>query len=205
MQRKLTTEQIGKLKQARNGICSVRSIWEDTDEGRRDWQAVVDLIDAKIHNGTSDGKPYVDPEPPMPEGWRRAEADEWTRTDTQYWDIYRKDWRPRSSQGTAFDPVVMKTRYIVPIDPPLTDQDAKARPLVMVRDAVHNDWVREPKILVSAPPASARYVVVDDVNDKTATSWEHARRATPAEIEAAGLDQSTKVEPCRGHEQQGPQ
>jgi hypothetical protein len=70
----------------------------------------------------------------------------------------------------------------------LTDEDAKERPWVMVADE-RNRWMRSPKILVSAPPASAIYIVVDDANDKIATSWNHARRATENELKQAGITQ----------------
>ncbi len=68
----------------------------------------------------------------------------------------------------------------------LTDEDAKERPWVMVSDE-RNRWMSNPKILLSAPPASAIYIVVDDVNDKIATSWNHARRATESELKQAGI------------------
>jgi hypothetical protein len=70
----------------------------------------------------------------------------------------------------------------------LTDEDAKERPWVMVGDE-RNVLMTRPHILLSAPPASARYVVVDDANDKTATSWEYARRATENELKQAGIKQ----------------
>jgi hypothetical protein len=70
----------------------------------------------------------------------------------------------------------------------LTDKDAKERPWVMVADE-RNHWTTRPHILLSAPPASANYVVVDDVNDKVATSWEYARRATENELKQAGITQ----------------
>ncbi len=180
MQTKLTKQEIGKLKQTRNGIVH-GVIWARTDEGFDYWNEVIRLLDAKIKHGTSDGKPWVDPEPQIPDGWRKAEADEWTRKDVKYWDLYEKDWRPRLSQGTAFDPPVMQTHYIVPIDPPLTDQDARDRPWVMVTDETLGLWVG-PRTLLAAPPKTVRYVVGDSPG---VSFWKQARRATPAEIEAA--------------------
>lgn len=205
MQRKLTTEQIGKLKQARNGICSVRSIWEDTDEGRRDWQTVVDLIDAKIHNGTSDGRPWKELGTPIPDGWRKADhPDDYKRDDAQFLSKKHHEWRDRSkcSQGLRF---FSGYTYIVPIEPELTDKDACGSPrlLVMVRDEGTDPWQGPKKLIEVFEFGSHRYQT--RTLDGRTGSWEQARRATPAEIEAAGLDQSTKVEPCRGHDLQGPQ
>ena len=184
MQTKLNKQEIGKLKQARSGI-SLRVIWVESDEGFDYWQQVIRLLDAKIKHGTSDGKPYVDPEPPIPEGWRKAEADEWKRKDVKYWDLYEKGWRPRLSQGTAFDPPVMQTHYIVPVDPPLTDHDACVWPRlrVMVRDESNRDW-RGPFEYVCKEDSNSEYShVVRGQGGRHA--WKQARRATPAEIEAA--------------------
>ena len=68
----------------------------------------------------------------------------------------------------------------------LTDEDARERPWVMVSDdRIH--WMRNPKTLLSAPPTSAKYVVVDDIHDDVATAWNHARRATENELKQAGI------------------
>ena len=183
-QTKLTKEQIGKLKQAGIGITFGFS-WIETDEGYSYWHEVVQSLDAKIKHGTIDGKPYVDPEPPIPEGWRRAEADEWTRKDVKYWDLYEKDWRPRLSQGTAFDPSGSNTHYIVPIDPPLTDEDACVWPrlLVMVRDHESKPWLG-PYCYQGKSDGSAFPFIADSGLDVDRV-WKQARRATPEEIEAA--------------------
>ena len=180
-QRKLTEGEIEKLKQARSAIGDVLIPTYD-DQGRY-WVDVRNSLDDKIKHGTSDGNPWVDPEPPIPEGYRKAQKHEYRRNDVQYWEASKSEWRPRPEPGGS--PFYKEIHYIVPIDPPLTDEDAKERPFVMVRDDVRDGWVSKPKILLSAPPASANYIVVDDANDKIATSWKQARRATPAEIEAA--------------------
>lgn len=186
MQTKLTKEQIGKLKQARNGIFN-GFIYSDTDEGGGYWREVTDKLDAKIHHGTSDGKPYIEPEPLIPEGYRKANADEWRRKDVKYWDLRHKDWRPRLLQGVAFDPPVMQTRYIVPIDPPLTDEDACVWPrlLVMVRNKFYDTWEGPFQYV-------GRTNVADDdirysVWDKSGYHrwYTQVRPATPEEIEAA--------------------
>ena len=185
MQTKLTNEEIGKLKQARNGIAD-GVIWARTDEGFDYWNEVIRLLDAKINHGTSDGKPYVDPEPPIPEGWRKAEADEWQRRDVQFWHKTEKSWMERPCMGDPFDPPKCNTRYIVPIDPPLTDQDACVWPRrwVMVRDKIDRPWEGPLELQGVSKNGSFRYPTNDPKNG-ICEYYRFARRATPEEIEAA--------------------
>ena len=184
MQTKLTEQHIGNLKQAQNGIFN-GFVYSDTDEGFGYWQEVIDKLDDKIKHGTSDGKPWVEPELPIPVGYRKAEADEWRRNDVKYWDGYYLDWRTRLLQGTAFDAAVRKTHYIVPIDPPLTDRDACVWPriLVMVRDHESKPWLG-PYRYKGKDDGSAFPFIADSGLDVDRV-WKQARRATPEEIEAA--------------------
>jgi hypothetical protein len=184
MQRKLTEGEIEKLKQARSGIGDVLVPTYD-DQGLY-WAVVLGSLDDKIKHGTTDGKPYVDPEPAIPEGWRRAEADEWKRTDVKFWKSKDKIWLLRAKSG-PFDEIKTGTRYIVPIDPPLTDEDACVWPrrLVMVRDGKHERW-EGPFQYVGKDTASdctLKYLVWG--TDGYHEWYEQARRATPEEIEAA--------------------
>jgi len=181
MQTKLTKQEIGKLKQARNGIAD-GVIWVRTDEGFDYWNEVVRLLDAKIKHGTSDGNPYVDPEPEIPEGWRMALDNEHCRKDVKLWDKDKKQWakRPFPSQ-----PFLNGDRYIVPIDPPLTDEDACVLPRlkVMVRDDELQPWWG-PYPYQGKNDAAEYPFVVNSGKDGDRV-WKQARRATPAEIEAA--------------------
>lgn len=63
MQRKLTEGEIEKLKQARSNINDVLVPTYD-DQGQY-WTGALNSLYDKIKHGTSDGKPYVDPEPPL--------------------------------------------------------------------------------------------------------------------------------------------
>jgi hypothetical protein len=85
---KLTKEQIGKLKQARNGIEN-GVFWAQTDEGHNYWQKVSELLDAKIKHGTSDGKPWVDPDPPLTD----EDACVWPRRWVMVRDDESEPWR----------------------------------------------------------------------------------------------------------------
>ena len=114
-----------------------------------------------------------------------AEADEWKRNDVKYWDRHYLDWLPRISQGTAFDPPARKTRYIVPIDLPLTDQDACVWPrlLVMVRNEEGKPWHGPYRYLGKTDDEELPYVINGGSDDYI---WSQARPATPEEIESMG-------------------
>lgn len=142
MQHKLTEYQIELLNSA---FIQLRDFglsfgYENTIEGSDYWHKVLNNINDKRLNGTSDGKSYVEPEPPIPEGYRKANPDEWTRRDVKYWDLLQKDWHLRHLQGVEFNLPFMQTRYIVPVDPPLTDQDARTRPWIMVKNSEEEQW-----------------------------------------------------------------
>ena len=71
------------------------------------------------------------------------------------------------------------------VEPPLTDEDAKARPWVMVRDCVAVEWYG-PAVFVDKLPNgghACRTRCQDGIN-----VWRYCRRATPEEIAAAGLE-----------------
>jgi hypothetical protein len=183
MQTKLTKEQIEKLKQARNGIKSV--LVPTIDHQGVFWLEVLGFLDAKIYNGTSDGKPWVEPESPIPEipeGYRLAEPDEYKRGDVLFWWIDYSKWEPRTYQGSRFDDPSEKTIYIVPNDTLLTDEDACVFPrkLVMVRQAVKQLW-KGPYSYVGRD--AVYYCVLNEHNKLS--MFTHIREATQTEIEAA--------------------
>lgn len=235
MQTKLTEEQIENLRLARNGIFAGIP-WCSIGQAEDFWNQAVKCLDNKIKHGTSDGKPYVEPEPvipegyrkaldnehcrkdvklwdkdkkqwgkrlfpcqpflngdwyivpidpPIPEGWRKANADEWKRNDVQFWRQAQKTWVSRPIHGRPFDHPECNTYYIVPIDPPLTDEDACVwpRPLVMVRDADSDDW-QGPFFLLLVNDSSWPFGVACK-SKHWGGGWKQARRATPEEIEAA--------------------
>jgi hypothetical protein len=68
------------------------------------------------------------------------------------------------------------------VEPELTDEDAKQRPWVMVRDVAGVCRWNGPKMLLSV--VGNRFHVFE-FNTSSVSSWLYARRATPEEIEAA--------------------
>jgi hypothetical protein len=71
------------------------------------------------------------------------------------------------------------------VDPPLTDEDARARPWVMVRDADTNPW-NGPFIFICKTKERWGFAVTQP-DFCELQSFCYARRATPEEIAAAGL------------------
>ena len=71
------------------------------------------------------------------------------------------------------------------VEPPLTDEDARQRIWVMVRDCVAVEWYG-PAVFVDKLPNgghACRTRCQDGIN-----VWRYCRRATPEEIAAAGLE-----------------
>jgi hypothetical protein len=68
------------------------------------------------------------------------------------------------------------------VEPELTDEDAKQRPWVMVRDNDCQEW-KGPRKLA----AKAGQFYVFTFPDDALSSWIHCRRATAEEIEAANV------------------
>jgi len=72
------------------------------------------------------------------------------------------------------------------VEPELTDEDAKQRPWVMVRQQLQREWTG-PHILVCV--TKERYSFTAAAPDLSQTNtWQECRLATPEEIEAANAD-----------------
>jgi hypothetical protein len=136
-QRKLTEDQKQRINRACTDIADMCG-WSDTAKGKDYWVDVVsELLDMARH-GTTDGKPWVDTEPAIPEGWRLANSrDEYRREDVKFWNSYANEWQLRVVRGATFS---NEDRYIVPIDRIPTDEEAMTRPRVMVRNRDDEDW-----------------------------------------------------------------
>ena len=77
------------------------------------------------------------------------------------------------------------------VDPPLTDEDAQKRVLVMVRNGEMEPWLG-PGTLAFCLDCTPQYIVVWPQKDWSRKGvygcWRIARRATPEEIAAVGLE-----------------
>jgi hypothetical protein len=73
------------------------------------------------------------------------------------------------------------------VEQPLTDEDARARILVMIRAGENIPWTGPATLVDCLQANKARFLVVWP-DKKSWSSCMFARRATPAEIAAAGLE-----------------
>jgi hypothetical protein len=175
MQRKLTDSEVQLVEDARVAIGSMCE-WELTAKGHKFWFDVALQLNDMQENNTTDGKPYVEPEPPIPDGYRRAvQGDEW-RTDCSYWSDGKKGWAPRAVYGTGF---CSKDKYIVPVDRTPTDDDARCRRNVMVRDHDAQDWTKR---VLLAVLKNANHKFVTTGTEQTGTNnWRYCRFPYPGE------------------------
>jgi hypothetical protein len=72
------------------------------------------------------------------------------------------------------------------VDPPLTDEDARQRPWVMVKTMEASPW-QGPFVLIRERDVGIRYIV-ENHRHGAISSHTHVRRATSEEIAAAGLE-----------------
>ncbi len=74
------------------------------------------------------------------------------------------------------------------VEPPLTDEDARQRPWVMVRDCEDHEWSGPRKLAAVTPQAKTKCYYILSNDGKTITTWGRCRRATLAELVGAGLE-----------------
>jgi hypothetical protein len=72
------------------------------------------------------------------------------------------------------------------VEPPLTDEDARARPWVMCRGQDDQEWYGPYVLACKTNEIFGFVVALPDFSELT--FWCDCRRATPAEIAAAGLE-----------------
>jgi hypothetical protein len=126
-QQKLSDNDRKDIQRAANamlGMCD----WSLLPEGREYWNKIYESLSDRARYGTTDGKPWVEPE--------------------------------------------------------LTDEDAKQRPWVMVRDDTAHGW-HGPRMLAACCPEN--YFTFTP-SKSTIVGFRYCRLATPEEIEAANAD-----------------
>ena len=122
MQKKLVEREMSCIVSAKDALGLVT--WSSMSEGYEYWRPIYEALQAKAKHGTSDGKPWVEPE--------------------------------------------------------LTDEDAKERPWVMVRDNKAQTWCG-PKVLVYVDKNATDF---PQYLDTTGLWWRLCRKATAEEIPA---------------------
>lgn len=134
----------------------------------------ADLI-AVANHGTTDGKPYVEPQPEISEGYRLATEADAQRIDREGWGGPECGWIA-AGRGIVMEAIV----YRVPVDRIPTDEDAKQRPTVMVRDRDGEKW--KPWILLAVVNRNYPFVAIA-VNSTVQDSFAQCRFPYPGELE----------------------
>jgi hypothetical protein len=122
---KLSDDDRQKIQRVANQML-IMCDWCNLPEGREYWDEIFTKLNERAYHGTTDGKPWVEPE--------------------------------------------------------LTDEDAKQRPWVMVRDGIDHKWYGPRKLIA----VDKKFFAVKP-NANAATGWDYCRLATPEEIEAANV------------------
>ena len=170
-QRKLTREELKTVLNARDWLRRAFAF-----AGTNHMNASLDQLCDIANNGTTDGRPYVEPQPEIGEGYRRVtEADKWRR-DRELYDPAAAAWVPAKLSGVHLDSVT----YRVPIDRTPTDEDTKQRPIVMVRDGDAEPWQQWRLIAV----ANRHHSFITLSPDSTrVVAWGQCRFPYPGELD----------------------
>ena len=171
-QRKLTDRQVDHAKQAAKSLADGVP-WEHTPDGDGYWIRVHNRLDAMARHGTTDGKPYVEPQPEIGEGYRVATEADMGRRDRDMCDIHGK-WVPAHVGIHASN-----YTYRVPVDHIPTDEEAKQRPMVMVQDGVSGEWMKASLLAVTNDETYPFCALMDGNVD----SWMDCRFPYPGELD----------------------
>jgi hypothetical protein len=172
MQRKLTQDERSRIDLARSALSALPK-WSDISGGENFWVDALMKLSDMATSGTTDGKPWAEPQPEIGDGYRVAtEEDKW-RQDRQAWNFDARKWQPalHGSTSAAF--------YRVPIDRIPTDEDAVGRPTVMVCDNTGGGWLPRTLLHVSKNIAHPFLVISGD----GFTTWKQARFPYPGELD----------------------
>jgi hypothetical protein len=175
-QRKLNPEELERVEQARHnlrGMCG----WTTTDRGVDYWRGVDKELSKMLLHGTTDGRPLIEPQPEIGEGYRLATESDKGRRDLEFWSRIGGGWLARqATYGAPLDP---DYHYRVPVDRIPTDEDARQRPTVMVRDNDKESWDKQTLLAVAG---SFDKFVTSPGADISACFWMQARFPYPGEL-----------------------
>jgi hypothetical protein len=166
----LNQEGLELVEQARRNLHAMCG-WTVTYRGDAYWRDVDKELGKMLVHGTTDGKPYVEPQPEIPEGYRRATEADKNRRDRQ--GIFEGEW-VQAAMGICFTGVT----YRVPIDRIPTDEDARQRPTVMVRDDAHETWKARTIVAVLA-----EWFYAISLGGMHIQTWKQARFPYPGELD----------------------
>ena len=168
-QRKLTPAEQRSVADARHHMRNVAQIGTVVCA----WAIVTELDNMATH-GTTDGKPYVEPQPEIGEGYRPVTEADRTRQDAEFWSQTGGGWQRR--KVLIGRPFSQEYHYRVPVDRVPTDGDARQRPTVMVCGNAADGWLARPLLAVTA----MGFLVA---SGDGFTNWKQARFPYPGELD----------------------
>jgi len=174
VQRKLTKRELQKVSRA---VWYLRSLARV--RGDKPYTTIVlNDLEAMASNGTTDGRPYVEPQPEIGEGYRAATESDVGRRDLEYFsNLKGNGWFARPVHGK---PLESSYHYRVPVDRIPTDEDARQRPTVMVRDNDKESWDKQTLLAVAG---SFDKFITSPGADISACFWMQARFPYPGELD----------------------
>jgi len=169
-QRKLTDGELQSVREAHWYLQCVSAFGENIGDA----SVVMHGLGLMTTHGTTDGKPYVEPQPEIGEGCRVATEADKCRLDREYYDSAAVTWF-LANPGVYFASVT----YRVPVDRIPTDEDAVGRLTVMVQDGVSGKWAKASLLAVTNDDTYPFCVLMDGEVD----SWMRARFPYPGELD----------------------
>ena len=167
-QRKLTREELQHVDRAAWYLRSVMNHCGLIASG----DSVLDHLNAIEAHGTTDGKPWIEPQPEIGEGYRLATLSDAHRRDRQVWcDGF---WLNAQIGHTETNRVYSVAKDRIP-----TDEDAKQRPTVMVRDYETAEW--KARSLLAVTDRSFPFVAGGSGYDSA--PWRLCRFPYPGELD----------------------
>jgi hypothetical protein len=145
-QRKLTGFEVDKIAVLLNDLDKAAELIGCND-ARQYFPDAVGMLASMKTNGTTDGKPWIEPQPEIGDGYRRATEADVGRKDIEYFsELQGGVWARRAKVNSS---LLSNYTYRVPVDRIPTDEDARQRPTVMVRDRESQPWYKTALVAVS--------------------------------------------------------
>lgn len=171
MQRKLTRDE---LRLANRAAWYLRSAMNHCGLIANGGSVLDQLCEMEAH-GTTDGKPWVEPQAEIGEGYRLATEADKDRQDREMHDVHGR-WVPAHVGIHAGS-----YTYRVPKDRIPTDEDAVGRPMVMVRDRIDGEaW--QPGKLIEVDPSQCQEFWARVVGAQESFWWDECRFPYPGEL-----------------------
>ena len=172
MQRKLTRGEIAQVEQAKATVATLPH-----EMCNEETVAVMQYFYHALRHSTTDGNPYVEPQPEIGDGYRLATESDVGRRDLEYFsNLKGNGWFARPVHGK---PLESSYHYRVPVDRIPTDEDAKQRPTVMVRDNDKESW--QARRLLAVTGCLDKFITSS--SSGVACFWMQARFPYPGELD----------------------